>query len=142
MKTNNTKTKITHSGEVFLLQTSSSKKSLINIQYLQDISGDNTSFVKAMLLAFRDESIVFLSQMEHGLASHDFLSMKKIAHKMKPSGAYIGADALTLLVGNLEQAAERTNSEEATSLYNGIKSLLRRIFVEIDSYLNNSPSLG
>ena len=141
MKTNLIKSRIKPSHDFFSVKTTSPQRSLINVQYLLDISGGNTSFIHAVLQAFRDESISFLQQMENGLASHDFLAIKKITHKIKPAGAYIGADSFTLLLANLEQAVERTNAEEATAAYHGIKSLLKRIFTEIDGYVTTTSSL-
>lgn len=132
MKTNNTKRN----------RNSSAKKSIINVDYLNELSGGNSSFINAMFHAFRDESRIFLRQMDQVIVNQDFLSVKRIAHRMKPAGAYIGADSLTLMVSNLELAADQTNSSEAATLFQSIKGLLKNIFTEIDSYLDKKASLN
>ena len=110
-------------------------KSLVNLSYLNEISGGNGSFINAMLQAFKDESAIFLREMEKNLSKYDFMSMAKSAHKMKPAGAYIGVNTLTVLMSNLEQAASSTNELETNSLFGEVKKLIKKILNEIDNYV-------
>lgn len=110
-------------------------KSIVDLNYLNEISGGNGSFINAMLQAFKDESTIFLRDIEKSLSKYDFLSVARSAHKMKPAGAYIGVNTLTVLMSNLEQAASITNEKDTSSLFTEVKKLIRKILSEIDSYV-------
>lgn len=106
----------------------------INLRYLEAMSGNNVEFVSAMLKAFRDESTVFILDMEEHLATRDFLSIQLASHKMKPTGVYIGSNYFSLLMDLLENAALRVNEERVISLFSQIKSFIQSIRYEIDEY--------
>lgn len=122
-------------SEPSLTKETVQSKSFINLGYLNEISDGNTSFINAMLHAFKDEATIFLRELEKHLAIGDFLSMARTAHKMKPAGAYIGASTLTSLIMNLEQAARNTNSHEASSLFGQVKTMIRSILKDIDNMI-------
>ncbi len=111
------------------------KKPLVDLSYLNDVSGGNGSFINAMLQAFKDESTIFLRDMERYIERCDFLSMAKSAHKMKPAGAYLGVNTLTALMNNLEQAAASTQQKDTTTLFGEVKKLIKKIVNEIDGYV-------
>jgi HPt (histidine-containing phosphotransfer) domain-containing protein len=141
MKPTAHRNKIEEPATLFI-STFTRKKSMINVEYLREISGGNAAFINAMLHAFKDESGIFLRNMENGLTKGDFKSIKRTAHSMKPSGAYIGVDNLTLMIRSLEGAAERANFAETQSLFKNIKVLIKVILQEIDSFISNQPSLA
>lgn len=123
-----------HNGDIFS-KSLSRGKSLVDLGYLNEISGGNRSFVKAVLQAFKDESTIFLRDIEKYLTKYDFLSIAKSAHKMKPAGAYIGVNTLTVMMSNLEQAASITNAKDTQSLVTELKKLIKKILNEIDSFV-------
>ncbi len=114
--------------------TPGAKNKAINLRYLEAMSGSNVEFVSAMLNAFRDESTIFLLDMEEHLATRDFLSIQLASHKMKPTGVYIGSNYFSLLMDLLENAALRVNEERVISLFGQIKLFIQSIRYEIDEY--------
>ena len=109
-------------------------KSLISLEYLGEISADH-SFIQLMLDAFKGEAIKFLHSFESELTSNDFISMQKTAHRMKPTGACIGANLLTVLITNLEQAVKREDGRETSSLFGHIQTMIKNMLTEIDQLL-------
>jgi len=106
----------------------------MNLDYLKDISEGNTAFIGLMLDAFKGEATEFLQSFESQLNSSDFTSMEKTAHKMKPTGAYIGANSLTMMIRNLEQAVKQTNRIEIQTLFSQVQNMVTSILKEIDLY--------
>jgi HPt (histidine-containing phosphotransfer) domain-containing protein len=108
----------------------------LNINYLNEISGENPAFILDILTMFREESVEFMTKVRKQLSQNDFYSLKKTAHAMKPTGSYIGVNLLTVLVASLESASPRGDSSEVTNLINEIDRLLRKLNEEIDAHLN------
>lgn len=107
----------------------------INQDYLNDISVGNPAFIEVLLMTFQDEARRFISQLNSQLAHNEYRLIQKAAHSMKPTGAYIGVNALTVLVGNLEKAAQSENHEQSFSIITQIKGMIGAILKEIEEYL-------
>jgi HPt (histidine-containing phosphotransfer) domain-containing protein len=110
----------------------------INQDYLNDISAGNPAFVEVLLMTFQDEAKRFISQLTGQLARDEYNQIQKAAHAMKPTGAYIGVNALTILVGNLEKAAQNENRDQSNSIIGQIKNMVGFILKEIEEYLSHS----
>lgn len=111
------------------------KPKFINLDYLKEISSDNESFIAALLTTFRDESKRIVVKLRNQLSADEFTNMEKTAHAMKPTGVYIGANSLTVLVGQLEVAAHNSNRNQANTLIAQIQNMVEIILKEIDEYL-------
>ena len=114
---------------------SSLNNDFINIDYLKEISDNNTEFIHNMLNAFKQEALFFLSELEKQISVGDYFSISKTAHRMKPAGAYIGANPLTVLVTSLEQAAKNVNQNKTRSLIGQTKTMLTAILQEIEKHI-------
>ncbi len=106
----------------------------INTDYLMEISSGNADFIAVFLKAFRDESKRSLRSLQNQLSTGDFLFMERTAHAMKPTGAYIGANSLSILAAQLEQAAHNLNKPEAKTLISQIQKMVESILTEIEEY--------
>jgi|GEM_PF-2383338 len=107
----------------------------ININYLQDISAGDDTFIGVLLRSFQSETRRCLGQLKNQLLSGDFTQVEKIAHSMKPSGVYIGANSFTVLVTQLEHAAHDAKKSEVKNLIQEIQKMADMILNEIDHYL-------
>jgi HPt (histidine-containing phosphotransfer) domain-containing protein len=107
----------------------------INHDYLNDISVGNPAFVEVLLMTFQEEATRFIAQLNSQLAREEYPLIQKAAHGMKPTGAYIGVNALTILVGNLEKAAQGRNHDQSFLIITQIKNMVGSILKEIEQYL-------
>jgi hypothetical protein len=114
------------------------KGKTVNLRYLEAMSENNAEFIGAMLKTFRDDSILFVLEMEEHLATRDFLAIQLAAHKMKPAGVYIGSNYFSLLMDLLEHAALRVNEARVVSLFAEIKNMIQSIRAEIDEYFTTT----
>jgi HPt (histidine-containing phosphotransfer) domain-containing protein len=135
MKTSSHKNDATTSSVHLVAVSMDFSPELINVAYLREISGDNRDFIQSILSMFKEESEDFIGKMRNHFRQKDFYSLKKAAHAMKPTGSYIGVDALTLLITSLEKAAPSGDMVEVGGLISEIERLVRKLHVEIDRCL-------
>jgi HPt (histidine-containing phosphotransfer) domain-containing protein len=76
-----------------------------DLSYLKEMSGGNKELVLEMISIFRDQVAEFSSEMEKHLASHDFESLGKLAHKAKSSVSIMGLQELASDLKDLENFA-------------------------------------
>jgi HPt (histidine-containing phosphotransfer) domain-containing protein len=107
----------------------------LNVNYLREISAQNADFVKDMLTMFREESGDFVAMIQEHFRQRDFYSLKRVAHAMKPTGSYIGVDALTDLIASLEKAAPSGDIPQVAGLIMEIEILIKKLLEEIETYL-------
>jgi len=112
------------------------KPKFINTDYLMEISSGDGEFIAVFLKAFQEESKRSLRSLQNQLSKGDFVFMEKTAHAMKPTGAYIGANSLSILAAQLEQAARNFNQTEARTLISRIQNMVESILKEIEEYFS------
>ena len=78
----------------------------INIAFLESIAESNVAFINDMLTIFEQNTPIYIENIRAAIANRDFDAIMSNAHKMKPTGAYIGVDNLKELTAELEAGAE------------------------------------
>jgi HPt (histidine-containing phosphotransfer) domain-containing protein len=76
-----------------------------NLDYLNELSGGSTEFIKEVSEAFIDETPGNLAKMQSALAVGDYQTIKSIAHKIKPSMTFFGIVELEDEIRDLENNA-------------------------------------
>ena len=76
-----------------------------NLDYLNELSGGSTEFIKEVSAAFIDETPGNLAKMQNALVSGDYQTIKSIAHKIKPSMTFFGIVELEEEIRDLENNA-------------------------------------
>jgi two-component system, sensor histidine kinase len=78
----------------------------INIAFLESIAESNVAFINDMLTIFEQNTPIYIENIRAAIANRDFDAIMSNAHKMKPTGAYIGVDNFKELTAELEAGAE------------------------------------
>ena len=110
-------------------------KAIISLDYLKEMSADNDSFMKEMLLLFGKQTSDNIQLLKESFSENDLKSVKKIAHKLKSSFGLIGADISIL--NKIETEVEEADE----TLIENIKRLenqLENINIEINKTLTNT----
>lgn len=110
----------------------------LDFSYLEKIAPGNQMFFIEILGVFQSESAIFLNKVSEQLQSNDLFSLARTAHAMKPTGAYIGADELSVLIRTLEIEARKSDATRIPTLIIEIRSVIGMINNEIDEYLKSS----
>ncbi|MBP9212888.1 MAG: PAS domain S-box protein, partial [Bacteroidetes bacterium] len=79
----------------------------LDTAFLKSIARGNEQFVTEMILLFEKNTPQYIAAMRTAFEAKDYTALKRTAHTMKPTGAYIGISAMKPLVSELELQAEQ-----------------------------------
>ncbi|MFZ4799310.1 MAG: Hpt domain-containing protein [Bacteroidia bacterium] len=94
----------------------------IDLTYLNEISGGDSSFIKEMLDLFINTTAIEVNEFDHLLAEGNYEAIGQLAHKMKAPIQMIGASVLFDRLRTIENDGKnRTNLEAIPNLINEVK---------------------
>lgn len=105
-----------------------------DLTYLKSLSKGDNSFVKQMITIFVNQTPSAIEQLEKSLLSKDFVTLKSVAHKMKPSFSFVGVNSLKDKVEELEKnALQPTDINTMNLLINEIKTVALKAVKELQN---------
>ncbi len=109
----------------------------IDTNILDEISCGNKALIRDLLQLFTRQAPIFAEQLEILYASKDFISLSKLAHKIKGSAATLGICHLAAKMKELENSAkEEDKSNSCPELIGQFKAISQSAIAELNSYLN------
>lgn len=78
-------------------------REVINLDYLEQISGGEKEFINEMVQLFLDNTPKSVREMKEAMKNNDPVKLGEIAHKMKPSAIYMGNEELAGLLRDLQE---------------------------------------
>ena len=111
---------------------------LTNLDFLREISDGNVDFFKEFIQTFLDSAPESLEGFQKALESNDMDSIRKIAHKIRPSFNYLGLKDLEQTAGTLEQyASEGIKLNEVPAMIEKIQSVCAQAIEELQNELRS-----
>jgi len=108
------------------------KKLSYNLQKLEKLSKGNTAFLKKMCNLFVKLTPDYLKQINRLYEERNISSLKKLAHKMKPSIDYMGITSLKQDISDLEHLNNDNYSlKKLKSLVDNTTSILTEVVSQI-----------
>jgi HPt (histidine-containing phosphotransfer) domain-containing protein len=95
-----------------------------DLSYLREMSGGNRELVQEMITIFREQVSEFSLEMDKHLASGDYASLGKLAHKAKSSVSIMGLQDLAVDLKDLENLARDGKKTES---YAGIVEKFKQV---------------
>lgn len=94
---------------------------LINVQYLEEIYGDDLSIVKIMFKSFLEDSIPNWEKILNLINSQNFKQVAELTHQIKPSFSMVGFPFLHPKIHDFElYAKEKPELNELLSKYRSL----------------------
>lgn len=84
----------------------------INLNYLKQIADGNDSFIIEMIEMFLNKTPEALAEMKESRAQKNWDSLRQVAHRIKPSFAYIGLPETQKVLAEIEKLSEEANNPE------------------------------
>jgi signal transduction histidine kinase/CheY-like chemotaxis protein/HPt (histidine-containing phosphotransfer) domain-containing protein len=105
---------------------------ILNLNYLQDLSKGNTTFVKAMLTQFVEQMPQEIADLKKAIKAQDFTLIKSLSHNMKTTVAFVGLDAaLHPSLDFIENAALKQDFQSIQQDFENVKRLCEQAAAEI-----------
>lgn len=95
-----------------------------DLSYLREMSGGNKELVLEMINIFREQVSEFSTDMDKHMASRDYESLGKLAHKAKSSVSIMGLQELAADLKDLENFARDGKKAES---YAGIIEKFKQV---------------
>ncbi|HEY0434763.1 MAG TPA: ATP-binding protein [Chitinophagaceae bacterium] len=104
---------------------------MINMAYLQSISGGDASFEKNMIRTFSRQLPAELEQLDAGILRGDFADISTAAHHMKSTVGYMGLDDVRSLLEKIELAADQNgNLQDISNHFAVVKAACQLVAAE------------
>ena len=104
----------------------------INLTYLKELSNGSKKFIVEMIDAFLEQTPVELNNLEQSLNIKDWKSIRNIAHKLKPSIAFMGIKELESVVRLIEEyAGNETNLDLLPAMILNTKTICNSAVEEL-----------
>jgi PAS domain S-box-containing protein len=121
--------------EVFLAPVTQETQ-YVNLSYLEEISANNTEFIRDMIRLFIRQTPQFLQMLHHACHTANWEDIKYIAHKMKSTLATIGIIELESVMMQIESFATQENYlEEIIRLATYVTDVCTQVFDELNHKL-------
>ena len=117
---------------VSTIKNGQNQDKILNLNYLQELSKGNTTFVKSMLSQFVEQMPQEIADLEKAITAKDFTLIKSLAHNMKTTVAFVGLDvALHPSLDLIENAAVSQDFKSIQQSFENVKKLCEQAAGEI-----------
>lgn len=96
-------------------QSQSKPEFKIDLTYLRDVSSGSNEFMIEMIELFLDQTPAYFEQLKQFIAEKNWAKVSEIAHKIKPTLAFMGADAAKESMADIENNARNLTDTELIS---------------------------
>lgn len=116
---------------------------LINVQYLEEIYGDDLSIVQIMFESFLEDSIPIWDKILEAINGQNFKQVSEMTHQIKPSFSMVGLPFLHPKIQDLEiYAKENPELNELLSKYQSLSIEINKAKLVIEEELKKLSVLG
>lgn len=114
----------------------------VDLSYLRDVSSGSNEFMVEMIELFLDQTPAYFEQLDQYIQEENWLRVADIAHKIKPTLAFMGADSAKEDMAEIEVNARNLKNldkiQPAFQLLNDLSSELFSKLEEIKAGLKKA----
>ncbi len=113
----------------------------VDLSYLKDVASGSDEFMIDMIDLFLDQTPGYFEQLERFISEANWTKVADIAHKIKPTLAFMGVDSARESMAEIEKNARNlTNLESIFPAFQSLKELSEQLYkqlAEIKASLQN-----
>lgn len=120
----------------YLQSDSSSFK--IDLSYLEDIAGGSNEFIIEMIDMFLEQTPAYCLEIKQGIQDKDWKKVSDLAHKIKPTLAFMGSHAAKDTMATIEMDARNlANLETIGDTFDKVHLVCLQLFVDLKNARGN-----
>ena len=105
----------------------------INLSYLSDIASGSSEFMIEMIDMFLEQTPGYVQEMSEAISGKNWSLVADIAHKIKPTFAFMGLESAKDSMAEIEgKARNQNNVEEIDEAFKGIQAISKLLFVKLE----------
>lgn len=115
----------------------------IDLSYLRDVSSGSNEFMIEMIELFLDQTPAYFDQLSQYIAEENWPKVAEIAHKIKPTLAFMGADAAKESMAEIETNARNlTNTETISPVFKTLHEFSGDLFIKLTEVKKELEAAG
>lgn len=104
----------------------------IDLTYLRDVSSGSNDFMIEMIELFLQQTPAYFEQLNQLIIDENWCKAAEIAHKIKPTLAFMGADAAKDRMAEIENYARNlTNTDAIAPLFKSLNEFSEELFAKL-----------
>ena len=104
----------------------------IDLSYLKDVASGSDEFMIDMIDLFLDQTPTYFDQMEQYIQEEMWSKVADIAHKIKPTLAFMGVDSAKESMAEIEQNARNLKDiETILPAFSALKAMTKDLYAEL-----------
>ncbi len=120
---------------------SESSGAVLNLSYLNDVASGSAEFMIEMIDIFLEQTPLYFDQLEIGITNKDWPSVANVAHKIKPTLAFMGVDNAKDDMQEIEHNARGLiNLDSIEPEYIKLKAICSNLFKQLENYKKDLES--
>jgi HPt (histidine-containing phosphotransfer) domain-containing protein len=105
----------------------------LDLSYLRDMSGDSAEFIIEMIDMFKQQTPLYIEDLQQALLEKDWAKVASCAHKMKPTFSYVGREDAKEHMQLMEHSARDLNNiEELPKLFLEVQGFVEILYRQLD----------
>ncbi|WP_207427277.1 Hpt domain-containing protein [Pedobacter sp. SYSU D00535] len=105
----------------------------IDLSYLSEIAGGSAEFMIEMIDIFIEQTPLYMEQMEEAVKASDWKGVGDVAHKIKPTLAFMGLESAKEQMAEIERKARTQDGVEAIEgQFYDIKQKCNNLYQDLD----------
>lgn len=107
-----------------------------NMAYLQDLSGGDVAIIKEMITLFLNQTPKDLAKLGQNIVEKDWEGTHRMAHHMKPTLGYVGAEGMRREFEQIERMAKlpEVPVDELSHRFQMLSPRFETLFEELNVY--------
>ena len=106
----------------------------LDLSYLREMTGDSTEFIIEMIDVFKEQTPLYIAELQQALDAKDWARLANCAHKIKPTFAYLGREDAKDHMQLIEHGAREASIDEAflNSACEEVINFTEVLYVQLD----------
>ena len=115
----------------------------IDLSYLKDVASGSSEFMIEMIGLFLAQTPSYFEQLHQHIQDENWSGAADIAHKIKPTLAFMGVESARISMAEIEQNARNlVNLNTIPEAFNKLNDLSKELFVKLEEVKKELEQAG
>lgn len=106
----------------------------LNLTYLSDIASGSSEFMIEMIDMFLEQTPGYVEEMSQAITNQSWSTVADIAHKIKPTFAFMGLESAKDSMAEIERKARnQDNVQDIDAAFKSIQAISKQLFVKLEA---------
>lgn len=115
----------------------------VDLTYLRDVASGSNEFMVEMIELFLIQTPGYFEQLDQLIGEENWIKVADIAHKIKPTLAFMGVDSARESMAEIEQnARDGKNLDKIAPAFKLLKDMSVELFIKLTEIKNELQKAG